>query len=600
MPFVDLSSQNQGGGTQNTQPDQSQPSEPQGNQSQALPSLSQQPVQQLDQQQVQQPAQSLNQKAVQQPAQASNQNPAQKPVQPQIDQQTINQAGIPQIQESQKPQEVQHPKEVQQTKEAQQVKSDSAKSVQSMPSPIANSQSEPTSKQNNENLPTPPSELNSLDIPVNATKSDGLDQEAKEGKNKVEMTVSEDGVKTITGPQPDKPIQEQSQQVSSQPQSKPQSQINSTNQTNQPTQVQAQINQNLLPADTSIEDIMKLAEEKEASDIHFKANYSVHIRKDGDLSPVTQPITPEIASNLAMEVLRTDKQKQTYEKEKEIDFSYTNQNDTRFRVNLFTERGNSAGALRLIAKKIRTIEELDLPQILYQLIEEPHGLILVVGPTGSGKSTTLAAMLNHINMNKTEHIVTIEDPVEYIYPIAKSIVDQREVGSDTLSWKKALKSVLREDPNVVLVGEMRDLDTIESTITIAETGHLTFATLHTNSAAQSIDRIIDVFPEGAKDQIRAQLANVLTAVISQRLIPLKNGGRKAAMEIMLGTGAVRNAVREGKTHQLDNIIQTSGDLGMMTLEKSLVEMVKKGEINKEQAKAASVKPDEIESLLSKG
>jgi twitching motility protein PilT len=353
-----------------------------------------------------------------------------------------------------------------------------------------------------------------------------------------------------------------------------------------------------LPATTTLEELITMATGQKASDIHFAMGYPVMFRVDGALKPITKILSKEQAEGF-VGVLLSDAQKVIYEKDKEIDLSFTSQAGARLRVNLFTERENPAGALRLISSKIRTIKELGLPEVLFKIIEEPYGLVLVVGPTGSGKSTTLAGMINYINTTRQEHILTIEDPIEYVYPRSMSLVNQRELNADTPSWQRALKSALREDPNVVLVGEMRDLDTIESTITVAETGHLTFATLHTNSAAQSIDRMIDVFPEGAKGQIRAQLANVLVAVVSQRLIPVQSGGRRAALEIMLGSVAVRNAIREGKTYQIDNIIQTSGDIGMITLEKSLAQMVKDGLITKDQALNNTSKPEELESLLSK-
>jgi twitching motility protein PilT len=457
----------------------------------------------------------------------------------------------------------------------------------------------------------PVGELNSLNIPSEITQSSGLSQQATTSKGNIELAIDEDGVKTISGPALAVPAAQSEQPVQPSVAASSAAASASTDTTSAPVdsavtnsspessiKVTTQEDPNLLPANTPIDTYMKLAEQQDASDIHFTAKYPVMFRVNGQLKAVSNTLTREQSHDLALQLL-SEERKKIFLTDKEVDFSFTSSTDTRFRVNLFTDRDNSAGALRLIAKHIRTMKELELPEVFYEVVEEPHGLVLLVGPTGSGKSTTLAAMLNHINLNKAEHILTIEDPIEYVYPVGKSIVNQREVSADTKSWQAALKSALREDPNIVLVGEMRDLSTIESTITIAETGHLTFATLHTNSAAQAVDRIIDVFPEGAKDQIRAQLANVLTAVISQRLIPVQQGGRRAALEVMLGTVAVRNAIREGKTYQIDNIIQTSGDLGMLTLEKSLVGMVKKGYISREAAKSYSSKPDEIESLLNK-
>ncbi|MCA9386171.1 PilT/PilU family type 4a pilus ATPase, partial [Candidatus Dojkabacteria bacterium] len=251
----------------------------------------------------------------------------------------------------------------------------------------------------------------------------------------------------------------------------------------------------------------------------------------------------------------------------------------------------------LIPSKIKTINELNLPEILYEFMKIPHGLVLVTGPTGSGKSTTLAAMISEINMSSQKHIITLEDPIEYMYQKGQALVDQREIGRDTLSWTGALRSTLRQDPDVVLVGEMRDYQTIASTITIAETGHLVFATLHTNSAAETVDRIIDVFPEHTQAQIRTQLASVIVAVISQRLVPLKQGGRQAACEILIGTSAVRSSIRESKTYQIDNIIQTGADVGMFPLEKSLAEMVKKGDVTLDTAMEFTVRPGLLKDLL---
>jgi len=448
-----------------------------------------------------------------------------------------------------------------------------------------------------------PGELNSLSIDPVDPQADQVSAVSPTDRNKVGLEIDENGVKTITGPKlTPAPMNLSTAPVVLPNIETPKTEISETEAPiagiSKAETPKVTVNSGeQLQASASIEEIMALAEQKKASDIHFAANYPIMLRVDGRLAPFSPRLSGVQTAELAKQLLNEQRQ-QKFAESKELDFSFTNANQTRFRVNLFTERDNVAGALRLIEKNIRTMKELDLPDVLFEIVDEPHGLVLVVGPTGSGKSTTLAAMLNHINLNRADHILTIEDPIEYVYPQEMSIVNQREVGADTHAWQAALKSALREDPDVVLVGEMRDLDTIESTITIAETGHLTFATLHTNSAAQAIDRIIDVFPEGSKEQIRAQLANVITAVVSQRLIPVQTGGRRAALEVMLGTVAVRNAIREGKTYQIDNIIQTSGDLGMITLEKSLVNLVKKGYISKDVAKAHSAKPDEIDSLLN--
>jgi twitching motility protein PilT len=258
---------------------------------------------------------------------------------------------------------------------------------------------------------------------------------------------------------------------------------------------------------------------------------------------------------------------------------------------------NLSAAFRLIPSRIRTIEELMLPQLYHQFTRLKQGLILVTGPTGHGKSTTLASMLEDINRTKFCHIVTIEDPIEYIFEGKKALIDQREMNDDTHSWEIALRSALRQDPDVLLVGEMRDYETISSTITLAETGHLVFATLHTNSASQTIDRIIDVFPENQQPQVRAQLSNILEAVVAQRLIPLEKGGRRAVSEIMLKNSAVGNLIREGKSNQIDNVIRTSSDIGMISLEKSLVNLVREGVISVQKAQEYAVFPEEILRLL---
>lgn len=347
-----------------------------------------------------------------------------------------------------------------------------------------------------------------------------------------------------------------------------------------------------------IEVLLELVVKKKASDLHLQVGLAPMIRVDGKLMPVTGAavLTDEDVEALIFAILDED-QKQILLKDKEFDFSFAFGDLGRFRVNAFHERGNLAAALRLIPNEILTIEQLGLPPIVSKFAEYPRGLVLVTGPTGSGKSTTLAAMIHKINMERPEHIITIEDPIEYTHRSKQSVIVQREVHYDTYSFSAALRSALREDPDVVLIGEMRDLETIASAITIAETGHLVFATLHTNSAAQSIDRIIDVFPPHQQSQIRSQLSNILMAVVSQRLIPTIGGGRIAAAEILIATPAVRNIIREGKTHQLEAVIQTGGEFGMQSMDKTLVGLVHAGTISYDDARQFAVDQDELDRLM---
>lgn len=334
-----------------------------------------------------------------------------------------------------------------------------------------------------------------------------------------------------------------------------------------------------------------------AADLHIAAGFPPMIRQVVDLLPLekTAPLTAPQAQDLILSTVNPE-QKEQLMTNKEIDYSLSTP-AARFRVNAYFQKGTLAAAFRHIPNKIRTIEELGLPPIYNELVKLRQGFVLVTGPTGHGKSTTLAAMIQYINQTKARHIVTIEDPVEYIYPPGLSVVSQREMHQDTHSWNVALRSVLREDPDVVLVGEMRDFETIAAALTIAETGHLVFATLHTNSAAQTVDRIVDVFPEHQQAQIRLQLASTLEAVISQRLLPSIGGGRVAVAEVMTATSAVRTTIRDGKTHLLDNIIQTSVELGMMTLEMSLARAVQEGKITVETATAYAVRPEELSRLM---
>lgn len=347
-----------------------------------------------------------------------------------------------------------------------------------------------------------------------------------------------------------------------------------------------------------IELLLEEVVKKKASDLHLQVALPPMLRVDGSLVPVSGAdiLTEEMVEALIFAILDDD-QKQILLKDKEFDFSFAFGDLGRFRVNAFHERGNLAAALRLIPNEILTTEQLGLPEVVKKFADYPRGLVLVTGPTGSGKSTTLAALVDKINSEKAAHIITIEDPVEFTHKSKKSVLVQREVHYDTFSFSAALRSSLRQDPDVVLIGEMRDLETIASAITIAETGHLVFATLHTNSAAQSIDRMIDVFPPHQQPQIRSQLSNILMAICSQRLVPSIGGGRVAAAEIMIATPAVRNIIREGKTHQLDAVIQTGAEYGMQSMDKTLVSLIHAGTISYDEARNFAVDIEELDRLM---
>ncbi|MBR3056293.1 type IV pilus twitching motility protein PilT [Candidatus Saccharibacteria bacterium] len=347
-----------------------------------------------------------------------------------------------------------------------------------------------------------------------------------------------------------------------------------------------------------IENLLEECIRRNASDLHIQYGLPPILRIDGALTPVagSKALNEDAVHNLIFATLDEDQQK-ILMKDKEFDYSFAFGDIARFRVNAFHERGKLAAAFRLIPNQIKNINDLGMPAIVETFAEYPRGLVLVTGPTGSGKSTTLAALVDKINREKSSHIITIEDPIEFTHKSQRSVIAQREVHYDTFSFAAALRSVLREDPDVVLIGEMRDLETIQAAITIAETGHLVFATLHTNSAAQSIDRMVDVFPAHQQPQVRTQLSNILMAICSQRLVPAIAGGRVVAAEIMIANSAVRALIRDGKTHQLDTAIQTGAEQGMQTMDRTLAKLVQTGIITYDSAREYAVDINELNRFV---
>lgn len=348
----------------------------------------------------------------------------------------------------------------------------------------------------------------------------------------------------------------------------------------------------------TMEDLLKITVERTASDLHLTVGLPPILRVHGRLTPTEFPrLAAEDIKRLVYSILN-DKQKEIFEKSWELDCSHGLKGFGRFRINVFRQRGAVAASFRAIPAEIPSRQALHIPPIVEKVVKRPHGLVLVTGATGTGKSTSIACMLDIINSERAVHIVTIEDPIEYIHPHKKSMFNQRELGNDTQSWHNALKSVLREDPDVILVGEMRDLETISNTLTAAETGHLVFSTLHTVDAAQTIDRIIDVFPPYQQQQIRIQLAAVLEAVLSQQLIIHASGvGRVPAVEVLIATSAIRNLIRESKTHQIYNAIQTGSKYGMQTMEQALLELYKSKRITYQEAILHTMHPDELHRMI---
>jgi twitching motility protein PilT len=352
----------------------------------------------------------------------------------------------------------------------------------------------------------------------------------------------------------------------------------------------------------NLHQLLKELVERGGSDLHITTNTPPQIRVDGKLAPMDLPLLTAVDTKQLCYSVLTEAQKHKFEEESELDLSFGVKGLSRFRGNILVQRGAVAGVFRVIPYKILTFEELGLPPVVKELAEKPRGLILVTGPTGSGKSTTLASIIDKINTDRHDHIVTIEDPIEYLHPHKGCLVNQREVGADTKSFKNALKYVLRQDPDVVLIGELRDLETIEAALTLAETGHLCFATLHTNSCAQTINRIIDVFPPYQQTQVRTQLSFVLEGVLSQTLIPKLGGaGRALALEVMVPNPAIRNLIREDKVHQIYSQMQVGQDkFGMQTMNQCLINLYARRQISLDDAMGRSPEPDELKQMLSAG
>src|SRR3954468_5491670 len=351
----------------------------------------------------------------------------------------------------------------------------------------------------------------------------------------------------------------------------------------------------------TLPELLRALVEKDGSDLHITTASPPQIRVHGHLQRLPLPdLGPAETKQLVYSVL-TDAQKKRYEETQELDFSFGIKGLARFRCNVFSQRGATGAVYRLITEKIRSFEDLGLPAVIANLAERPRGLVLVTGPTGSGKSTTLAAMIDKINKERHDHILTIEDPIEFVHPHQSCLVNQREVHSDTQSFAAALRAALREDPDIVLIGEMRDLETVEAALRIAETGHLTFGTLHTNSASQTINRIIDIFPSSQQSQIRTQLSLVLEGIVCQALIPKIGGGRAAALEIMIPTPGIRNLIREDKVHQIYSAMQTGQEkVGMQTMNQCLATLHQQKKISVEAALAASSNRDELQDLINRG